>query len=69
MLTLTINNVDALNGAVHGDCAVVGIDVRPFQTANLSDTQTSGQTDIDAEVAEREVLLDEIEDFLVVCHR
>ena len=49
-------------GAVHGDSTIIGIDVRPFQTANLSDTQASGQTDIDAEVAECEVLFDEIED-------
>ena len=69
MLVFALHNVDAFNGAVHGNCAVVGIDVRPFQTANLSDTQACGQTDIDTEVAECEVLFDEIEDLLVVCHR
>lgn len=69
MLAFALHHVDALNGAVHGNCAVVGVNVRPFQTANLSDTQASGQTDIDTEVAECEVLFDEIEDLLVVCHR
>ena len=69
MLAFALHNVDALNGAVHGNCAVVGVNVRPFQTANLSDTQASGQTDIDTEVAECEVLFNEIEDLLVVCHR
>ena len=62
MLAFVLHNVDALNGAVHGNCAVVGVNIRPFQTANLSDTQACGQTDIDTEVAECEVLFDEIED-------
>ena len=69
MLAFALHNVDALNGATHGDSTIIGIDVRPFQTTNLSDTQTCSQTDVDAEVAKREVLLDEIEDLFMVCHR
>lgn len=69
MLAFALHNVDALNGATHGDSAIIGIDVRPFQTANFSNTQASGQTDVDTEVAECEVLFDEIENLFMVCHR
>ena len=69
MLAFALHNVDALNGAVHSNRSIVGVYVRPFQTTYLSDTQASGQTDIDTKVAESEVLFDEIEDLFVVFRR
>ena len=69
MLALSVYDIDTLNGMVHSDCTLVRVDVRPLQTAYLTDAQTCGQTDIDAKVAECEILLDEIKYFLVVCHR
>ena len=44
------------NGTIHSYCAVVGVDVRHFKP-QISPTQTCSQADVDAEVAECEVLL------------
>ena len=56
VLALTLHNINAFNGTIYGNRTIFGVDVRPFQTTNLSDTQTCSQTDIDAEVAESKVL-------------
>ena len=42
MLALIIHNVDTLNGTVHSDSTIVGVDVRPLQAANLADAQSGG---------------------------
>ena len=68
MLVVALQDVDALNGAVHGNSTFDRVHVRPFQSAYLSDAQSCSQTDVDAKVAESEVLLDEVEYFFVVCN-
>ena len=61
MLVAALQDVDALNGAVHGNSTLDRVHVRPFQSAYLSDAQSCSQTDVDAKVAESEVLFDEVE--------
>ena len=68
VLAFALNDVYALDGAVHGDCPVVHVDVAPSEATHFAYAQSCGQADVDAQVAECEVLLDVVENLPVLCY-
>ena len=69
MLFLTLNDIDALNRATYGYCAICHIDVTSLQCANFSDAQSGTKTDIDTKPCKSEMTLDVVQNLSVVNDR